>query len=269
VSFEPVSRTRHRHLGWHVPSTPAHCRQRALLALTRRDLRRVCRISPIAFAETPQGWAPVLLNLPAANRIADFDARWLQMALPDRTALHPFAAIWQHRDGKWIMGVTTDPGLVNASGERFFDDTGSLTPTVTEAARRLARIEAERPVLLAAANRLALAGLLEDLPQIGPVRQRIAVMRHDGRAALAQMPDPLVVELGYAAAFSLRMLAEPLARQLTGAGDLVHLLPPPQAAAPDPRFPSALKAPDGIADLSDDDTITFGFGGRRGLFASG
>jgi hypothetical protein len=271
VIYEALSYWKHKDLTWRLPQGLDHCRDRPTFALTRGDLRSVCLVSPIAFAAIGEGLAPVLLNGPGFNKVVSFEDRWNQMRLPALVALHPFTVVWKDREKQWVLGVALDPSVVGADGgEPFFAPEGPLTRRLSVAHRRLCIAQAQRPALIEASGRLLAGGFLQDLPDTPGSRHRYKVMRRDRLDDLATSDQALDLELGYAAAFSLRALPDAVASSLVSrldkdqaaAKDLDSVLNRPMTERPGDASPS-----DFLVD--DDDTLSFSFSARKSAFKSG
>lgn len=275
--FETLSYYQYRDKRWRQPQTLDFIAAMPRIGLIQSDLQGMALVAPIAFIQQTEGWQAVLLNQDGFNAVSDPKRRWNGHRLPATLALYPFSVVYQGRLGQHVLGIARDPEVIASDfGEPFFEPEGPLTHRLQVAHRRLGMVEAAKATLRTRATWLAQAEVLEPMPRTPLSRLPLWVVSVKKLDSILQRDDLTseILELAYAAAFSLRGLAPAFLQQLEGyAPRPCKALWPENLGQTDHldgrEEREASGKPASPSYLSDDDTLAFTFTSRGGLFDAG
>ncbi|AWN35777.1 hypothetical protein DK427_08475 [Methylobacterium radiodurans] len=163
MSIQPVSRERHAHLRWKGFSSFAFAASTTLAPLAAAEISQAALALPLAFIERDGHWsmAAVLGLMPGQNLYVDAGGVWLGRYIPAALRGYPFL-IGARADSEPPPCIDASSGLVTpGEGEPFFDEAGSLSPTVTQVMRFLEQTAQSEATLVDACETLASFAVLE------------------------------------------------------------------------------------------------------------
>ncbi len=191
----PVSTARHAARFWRRFTSYEFARHRAELPLVIDEILPAASVFPIAFRDSGEGPVPVALLRIGPVRETPFvsaEGRWIGSYVPSILRAHPFSAVAHGAEGKMMLLVDEESGLVtdDPRDEPFFAPDGALSESLQKVLNFLDERAASARRTRVACQGLRDAGVLTGLtPGAGMTEDEAAGLLSVDPDRLASLPD--------------------------------------------------------------------------------
>lgn len=164
TAIQMITRQRHQSRRWSRPPHFGFAAQQALAPLAANEIGVACLSLPIALVAMGDEWVlAAILGLPPADNLSvTQDGRWLGPYIPASIRLYPFS-MGKTADDQSVLCMDEGSQLITdgPQGERFFEDDGRPTETITQVLQTLSAWESSRKAAAAAVAALQRHGLIQ------------------------------------------------------------------------------------------------------------
>jgi len=165
--MKPITPKTHAEKRWQKPSSYSFARQSALVPLALLDLSKAVMEMPIViFKQKGEYHLAALLGLEKnKNLFVDSDGKWQGKYVPMLLKGYPFRMV-QDKEGRYILCVDEESGLMGDNGNKFIDDEGKPTQKVQAIDKFLQQAEQSRMAAVKACKVLDDCGLVQADPKM-------------------------------------------------------------------------------------------------------
>ncbi|EFI35579.1 SapC family protein [Desulfonatronospira thiodismutans ASO3-1] len=165
--MKPITPKTHADKRWQKPSSYSFARQSALVPLALLDLSRAVMEMPIVLFRQKGEYhlAALLGQKKNKNLFVDSDGKWQGQYVPMLLKCYPFRMV-QDKEGRYILCVDEESGLVGDKGSKFIDDEGKPTQKVQAIGKFLQQAEQSRMAAVKACKVLDDCDLIKADPKM-------------------------------------------------------------------------------------------------------
>lgn len=147
ASLQAITKTDFANKSWRRCTNYSFAAQDTYCVLAAQELPQAMLSMPIAFIQDDEGFLIVaVLGLQtSSNFYLDSEGNWLGKYIPARYRSYPFLLVPNTATkDQMVLCIDADSGLVTESdiGEKFFDETGEPSATLTEILNFLTKVSA-------------------------------------------------------------------------------------------------------------------------------
>jgi SapC len=196
VSVVPVDREGLAGKGWRRPPGYSFAKSEAVVAIVASEFAKAALTLPIGFVEQSGFFVPVMLTspIPGRNFAVGPKGEWFPSYVPAVLRAYPFS-LRASAEGEATLSIDEDSGLIapaDDTTEKFFNEDGSLAPTVNEVLKLLRHIHENRVLTNQAVVALSDAGVIKRWNLVVPVDDRevpVNGLYSVDEAALTELDD--------------------------------------------------------------------------------
>jgi hypothetical protein len=250
-----ITKQNHADKSWTRYSSYTFASKSSIASLVGAEISHALTAGlPMAFVKEQDRFflAAVLSLTPGTNLFVAQNGKWLGEYVPSVFRSYPFTLARAEGKENLILCVDEDSGLVNEdknAGEPFFDDSKELSKPVKDILQFLTRVEQNKTAAFAAVASLAKAGVITEWPlkiKHGDQEKPITGLYRIDEAKLNSLDDEQFLKIRKAGSLPIAYA------QLLSMGNIqvFEKLAKVQEQA-------AVKTPDVVSFLGDDDVISF------------